>query len=53
MKISKRAKLAYIKKKYIGKSCQPKNIQFELEDGYEFGYAKKFGKQKLTIIKKK
>jgi len=28
------------------------NIKYELEDGYEFGYTKVFGKQGLTIKKK-
>tara|TARA_E500000178_G_C16538925_1_gene537869 strand:+ start:113 stop:277 length:165 start_codon:yes stop_codon:yes gene_type:complete len=45
----------YLIDKYMGGGANKppaKNIKYELEDGYEFGYTTVFGKQGLTIKKK-
>ena len=46
----------YLITKYMGGGANmppAKNIKYELENGYEFGYTKVFGKNGLTIKKKK
>ena len=45
----------YLITKYMGGGANmhpAKNIKYELEYGYEFGYSKVFGKNGLTIKKK-
>ena len=45
----------YLITKYMGGVANKppaKNIKYELEDGYEFGYTTVFGKKGLTIKKK-
>ena len=54
MKPTKKEINEYIKRKFMG-SCselKPKNIQFELEDGYEFVYIETIGGKKGITIKK-
>ena len=53
--VSKKEKLTYLKNKYMStcSELKPKNIEFELEDGYEFKRVKLFGgtKEGLSIRK--
>ena len=43
----------YLQSKYMSNSQPVYNIKYELEDGYAFEYREFFGKQGLTIKKKK
>ena len=46
----------YLTTKYMGGGANKppvKNIKYELQNGYEFGYTKVFGKEGLTIKKEK